>query len=490
MREGSAKPLLLAHEKRIKLKTKDKNLILILITMCAALGLFAARADALFLTPPDTTPSDGSAETFVITKFDAWHPYTYAIAVEAGALTPEEIAAQLDATNTALTGYDESGKARKIFLKWDAAEVDTSKAGVYQTQGAPLLEDGCTLAASVFAPRAVIPVSVQEKGKPQLNVFHTAVAMAYTFPWVAPPCDPEEMTVWLSEDGGEWRELAHDDDVFLSDAGITFFNFILKDGSSYKVQADYTGGRTNVFSFSFDKDITDYNFSGGDRDGGDVSAPQEPNVEQPAGGDEPAADVTENDGAAAEDTATNDESNGTSTEKPSAPLESSYAGAAVYSGKRIDFMREKAGGVRLSRSTFELKIPEETLDKLALKKDDTLLLAVTRGEGGLVSIVVEKNGRPADDAGPLVITLPAAKEADEKMTLLDAGGAKMTPAGSGENGESSFIVAGPGTYRLTRENGAPAEKREETDGHRPGTDVAAATLLSAAAYLLHRKFMI
>ena len=193
-----------------------------------------------------------------------------------------------------------------------------------------------------------------------------------------PPCDPEEMTVWISEDGGEWTELEHDDCISVFKTNLVLYGFLLKDGSSYRLQADYTGGRTNMFSFTFDKNIVEYNFSGGDRDGGDLDAAAPPEVEQPVGGDAPVGDAPV-------------------VDTPVIVTESSEAASAVYTGKRIDFMRNGDGGINVSRSTFDLEIPKETLDALVVGKNDTLSVSVTRGENGEITVALAKNGQPVDD---------------------------------------------------------------------------------------------
>ena len=170
------------------MKTLRMIPIIILIFIAAFL---AVRADSLVWTPPVADPAPETNGDVVITKFDEWNPYTYAFAVEAGQATEEEIIEELDAANCYVYGSDGSGARHEFEIKWTASGTDMTKAGVFKITGEPVIADGFSVAAGTETPHPFIPVSIQEKGKPQLNVFHTVRAGSYTFPWVEPPCDPE-----------------------------------------------------------------------------------------------------------------------------------------------------------------------------------------------------------------------------------------------------------------------------------------------------------
>ena len=234
------------------------------------------------------------------------------------------------------------------------------------------------------------------------------------------------------------------------------YGFLLKDGSSYRLQADYTGGRTNMFSFTFDKNIVEYNFSGGDRDGGDLDAAAPPEVEQPVGGDAPVGDAPV-------------------VDTPVIVTESSEAASAVYTGKRIDFMRNGDGGINVSRSTFDLEIPKETLDALVVGKNDTLSVSVTRGENGEITVALAKNGQPVDDAGPLILSVPYERGRGAQPMLSDASG--VTVAANAEasgDGTAAFTVNGPGKYTLAS-GGKGGGETASQDGRDTGDWAGAGT---------------
>ncbi|EXG77939.1 hypothetical protein [Cloacibacillus evryensis] len=454
------------------MKTLRMIPIIILIFLAAFL---AVRADSLVWTPPVADPAPETNGDVVITKFDEWNPYTYAFAVEAGQATEEEIIEELDAANCYAYGSDGSGARHEFEIKWTASGTDMTKAGVFKITGEPVIADGFSVAAGTETPHPFIPVSIQEKGKPQLNVFHTARAGSYTFPWVEPPCDPEEMTVWISEDGGEWTELEHDDCISVFKTNLVLYGFLLKDGSSYRLQADYTGGRTNMFSFTFDKNIVEYNFSGGDRDGGDLDAAAPPEVEQPVGDEDDGVDDAGGDAPV--------------VDTPVIGTESSAAASAAYTGKRIDFMRGGEGGISVSRSTFDLEIPKETLDALAVGKNDTLSVSVTRGENGEITVALAKNGQPVDDAGPLTLSIPyESGQRTEPPLLLDSGVKIAANPDAQEENMASFTVSGPGTYTLD-ESGGKAAPNESQSLDLANLGALAMSFLSVAAYAVHKRFI-
>ena len=283
------------------------------------------------------------------------------------------------------------------------------------------------------------------------------------------------MTVWISEDGGEWTELEHDDCISVFKTNLVLYGFLLKDGSSYRLQADYTGGRTNMFSFTFDKNIVEYNFSGGDRDGGDLDAAAPPEVEQPVGDEDDGVDDAGGDAPV--------------VDTPVIGTESSAAASAAYTGNRIDFMRGGEGGISVSRSTFDLEIPKETLDALAVGKNDTLSVSVTRGENGEITVALAKNGQPVDDAGPLTLSIPyESGQRTEPPLLLDSGVKIAANPDAQEENMASFTVSGPGTYTLD-ESGGKAAPNESQSLDLANLGALAMSFLSVAAYAVHKRFI-
>ena len=448
--------------KVLKIATVMSAILILLISVCA---------EALVWTPPTDDSETGAPR--VITKFSAWNPYTYALAVEAGQTTEEEIIKKLDLTNCFVNGFDSSGKSRRCYIKWKASSADMTKPGVFKIMGEPSMEGGCSIAPGTEIPKVFMPISIQEKYKPQINVFHTARSGTFTFPWVSPPCAPEEMTIWISEDEGEWIALEHDDYVFVFKSNMVLDSSLLKNGSSYRLRADYTGGHTNTLFFKFDRTIIEAGFIDGDRDTGDLNQPDPPAIEPPS--DEK---VTGGHGGGRRDTGAESSS--------SAEFSTPYS--ASYSGRRIDLMRNEKGGINISRSEFDLEIPKETLDAIGIGKNDTLSVSVRRGESGEINVNIAKNGRSTDTAGALTLTLPYSGE-EPPLLLSDTGTAPIR--GISGSDTVSYAINGAGTYRAAGKDVRPSEKKNaDSDKDWKDSGTLAVTVCSAAAYIVRRKFLI
>ncbi len=434
--------------------------------------LISVRAEALVWTPPTDDSETGAPR--VITKFSAWNPYTYALAVEAGQTTEEEIIKKLDLTNCSVNGFDNYGHSRKFYIKWKASSADMAKTGVFKIMGEPIMEGGSSIAPGTKIPEIFIPISIQEKDKPRLNVFHTARPGTFTFPWVSLPCSPEEMTIWISEDEGKWIALEHDDYVFVFKTNMVLDSSLLKNGSSYRLRADYTGGHTNTLFFKFDRTIIEYTLIDGDRDAGDLNQPDPPAIEQPS--DEK---VTGGNGGGRRDT----EAENSSSAEFSTPY------SASYSGRRIDFMRNEKGGINVSRSEFDLEIPKETLDAIAIGKNDTLSVSVKRGENGEINVALAKNGIPIDTDSSLILTLPFG---GTEPPLLQRAGAKIASY-RGESGSEtvSFAINGPGSYKVLAKGAQRSDKKSaDSDNDWKDSGTLAVSFCSAAAYIVRKKILI
>ena len=155
-------------------------------------------------------------------------------------------------------------------------------------------------------------------------------------------------------------------------------------------------------------------------------------------------------------------------------------------------MRNGDGGINVSRSTFDLEIPKETLDALAVGKNDTLSVSVTRGENGEITVALAKNGQPVDDAGPLILSVPYERGRGAQPMLSDASG--VTVAANAEasgDGTAAFTVNGPGKYTLAsggKGGGETASQDGRDTGDWAGAGTLTVTLLSVAGYILRKKF--
>ena len=203
---------------------------------------------------------------FVITAIDEWYPYADALAVLQGG-DPEEIARYFAESPLSMKCYDADGKFFAAPIQWDFSGIDTSTVGLYQAVGTVLTPENAAFSDELTLPTPRIPVSVQAAGRPDINCFFTGRG-EFSFPWVAPPGDLSNISVWLSENDGAWTQL--EKGIYIGADQFCLQSSVLTKGSSYRLQVDYDGGRTNLLSFTYDDVIRIDNYAEGDRDGGDA----------------------------------------------------------------------------------------------------------------------------------------------------------------------------------------------------------------------------
>lgn len=216
-----------------------------------------------------------------LTSFD--EPYrTDAVAFAVG--TPQEdISNWFADTIAGFTGYDADGNPYDLISgAWSLDAVDTVTAGVYYAFTSPDLGTEYTLADGVSLPRQLCAVSIQVPGEPDINCCVAGRGFLH-FPWVLSAAQEEqldEFTVWLRQDGGEWTSL---NDGFLSVSdGLQLSQRVLTYGSTYELKVTYPGGQTGVLTFQYDGELSILDYSGGDRDGGDVNGGGSGTGTQPA----------------------------------------------------------------------------------------------------------------------------------------------------------------------------------------------------------------
>ncbi|SMP71696.1 peptidase [Anoxynatronum buryatiense] len=170
-------------------------------------------------------------------------------------------------------GYDEAGN--DYYLPsgtWSVSAINTSVAGVYTAWAEPDLESTYVLAEGVALPRQLSYVSIQATGAPDLNCFVAARGFL-RFPWVLSPEQQQphqldQFVPWLRQDQEEWTSLT--EGFWVTEDYFQLSQHLLDQGSTYTLQVDYPGGQTGILSFLYDETLMIIDYSGGDRDGGDV----------------------------------------------------------------------------------------------------------------------------------------------------------------------------------------------------------------------------
>lgn len=213
----------------------------------------------------------------VITSIEQWYPYTDAFAVQQGSQT-ETLENLFAFSPYYLDCYTENGTSYTAVVEWDFSGIDLNTVGLYHAMGKLTAPENTAFAEGIAFPEISIPVSVQAPGRPDINCFLSARGNLH-FPWVTPPGEPDEISVWLSENNGSWNRLERG--VYVGQEMLSIATRLLTPGSSYRLQVDYDGGQTGILSFTYADEIVLEGYHDGDRDGGDAGGNPPDTIIQP-----------------------------------------------------------------------------------------------------------------------------------------------------------------------------------------------------------------
>ena len=213
----------------------------------------------------------------VITSIEQWYPYTNAFALPQG--SEVEALEKLFATSPYyLECYAENETSYTAVVEWDFSCIDLNTVGLYHAAGRLTAPENTVFADRIDFPEITIPVSVQAPDRPDINCFLTARGNLY-FPWVAPPGEPDKISVWLSENNGSWNQL--ENGIYVGREMLSIATRLLTPGSGYRLQVDYDGGQTGILSFTYADEIVLEGYHEGDRDGGDAGGNPPDTIIQP-----------------------------------------------------------------------------------------------------------------------------------------------------------------------------------------------------------------
>ena len=213
----------------------------------------------------------------VITSIEQWYPYTDAFAVQEGSET-ETLENLFAFSPYYLECYAENGTSYTAVVEWDFSGIDLNTVGLYHAIGKLTAPANTAFAEGIAFPEISIPVSVQAPGRPDINCFLSARGNLH-FPWVTPPGELDEISVWLSENNGSWNRL--ESGVYVGQEMLSIATRLLTPGSSYRLQVDYDGGQTGILSFTYADEIVLEGYHDGDRDGGDAGGNPPDTIIQP-----------------------------------------------------------------------------------------------------------------------------------------------------------------------------------------------------------------
>ncbi len=213
----------------------------------------------------------------VITSIEQWYPYTDAFAVQQGSQT-EALENLFAFSPYYLDCYADNGTSYAAVVEWDFSGIDLNTVGLYHAIGKLTAPANTAFAEGIAFPEISIPVSVQAPGRPDINCFLSARGNLH-FPWVTPPGELDEISVWLSKNNGSWNRLGSG--VYVGQEMLSIATRLLMPGSSYRLQVDYDGGQTGILSLTYADEIVLEGYHDGDRDGGDAGGNPPDTIIQP-----------------------------------------------------------------------------------------------------------------------------------------------------------------------------------------------------------------
>ena len=408
----------------------------------------------------------------VITSIEQWYPYTDAFAVQQGSET-EALEALFAASPYYLECYAENGTSYTAVVEWDFSGIDLNTVGLYHAIGKLTAPANTAFAEGIAFPEISIPVSVQASGKPDINCFLAARGNLH-FPWVTPPGELDEISVWLSENNGSWNRL--ESGVYVGQEMLSIATRLLTPGSNYRLQVDYDGGQTGILSFTYADEIVLEGYHEGDRDGGDAGGNPPDTIIQPP----------------PEDTALQQ------------PPESADSKKTVFS-EFFDETTDRISGTRFlmmlqtgeqravfSKQGITLSIPKDALPE-GIQNEDQIEVIIQKDTDGGFSFSFSINGTVLNSLPDVSVMLPYPNDpAAGTLFLGDESGVEIPMTGHDDAAKAaSFQISHTGTYTIVgKENAVSLAQAADTEHSRSPILLlipACLLLLSAGEFFLRRR---
>ena len=408
----------------------------------------------------------------VITSIEQWYPYTDAFAVQQGSET-EALEALFAASPYYLECYAENGTSCTAAVEWDFSGIDLNTVGLYHAIGKLTAPANTAFAEGIAFPEISIPVSVQAPDRPDINCFLAARGNLH-FPWVTPPGELDEISVWLSENNGSWNRL--ENGIYVGREMLSIATRLLTPGSSYRLQVDYDGGQTGILSFTYADEIVLEGYHEGDRDGGDAGGNPPDTIIQPP----------------PEDTALQQPPESADSKKP---VFSEFFDETTdrISGTRF-LMMLQTGEQRavFSKQGITLSIPKVALPE-GIQNEDQIEVIIQKDTDGGFSFSFSINGTVLNSLPDVSVMLPYPNDpAAGTLFLGDESGVEIPMTGYDDAAKAaSFQISHTGTYTIVgKENAVSLAHAADTEHSRSPILLlipACLLLLSAGEFFLRRR---
>ena len=415
----------------------------------------------------------------VLTKVDAWTAEGEAYAIATGSDLSAFISTNLPGLWSC---YDASHTLYQANICWNTDSVNTTTPGLYWLTGTLAAPAHTVFSETLAVPVLRVPISVQDPKHPDINFIFPARGKL-CIPIAGLPGNPAQIRIRLCTHDGIWQDITDSGACQVSSDAIYLSNFLFTPQETYKLQVTYEGGKTGILTFLFDETLEHFQYSGGDRDGGDSDtgkeddriqpAPELPETEQT----EPKLPETEQTEPKVPDTSQT-ETNLTETKTPGSSSRPFNPPAAEQteanfkssqdsdrteyftsdydriSGTRLLLTLETSGCAQFSKHGISISIPEATLHALSIACEDFFRITILQASDDTFSFFFEKNETVIPALPGVQIMLPWSGDDKYGLLLLDEKRCIISYGSCDPNSHiASFVTDQTGTFQIVPDDG-------------------------------------
>ena len=431
----------------------------------------------------------------VLTKVDAWTAEGEAYAITTGSDLSAFISTNLPGLWSC---YDASHTLYQADICWNTDSVNTTTPGLYWLTGTLAAPAHTAFAETLAVPVLRVPVSVQDPKHPDINCIFPARGKL-CLPIAGLPGDPAQIRIRLCTHDGIWQDITDSGDCQISSDAIYLSNSLFTPQETYKLQVTYEGGKTGILTFLFDETLEHFQYSGGDRDGGDSGtgkeddriqpAPELPETKQtepeqpdtfqtettltetktPESSSEPfrpstawQTEANPNVNQTSGQTEANPKSNHASGQTEANTKINQTSGQTEHftsdydwiSGTRLLLTLETSGCAQFSKHGISISVPEAALHALSIACEDFFRITILQASDDTFSFFFEKNETVIPTLPGVQIMLPWSGDNKYGLLLLDEQRCIISYGSCDPNSHiASFVTDQTGTFQIVPDDG-------------------------------------
>ena len=431
----------------------------------------------------------------VLTKVDAWTAEGEAYAITTGSDLSAFISTNLPGLWSC---YDASDTLYQADICWNTDSVNTTTPGLYWLTGTLAAPAHTAFAETLAVPVLRVPVSVQDPKHPDINCIFPARGKL-CLPIAGLPGDPAQIRIRLCTHDGIWQDITDSGDCQISSDAIYLSNSLFTPQETYKLQVTYEGGKTGILTFLFDETLEHFQYSGGDRDGGDSGtgkeddriqpAPELPETKQtepeqpdtfqtettltetktPESSSEPfrpstawQTEANPNVNQTSGQTEANPKSNHASGQTEANTKINQTSGQTEHftsdydwiSGTRLLLTLETSGCAQFSKHGISISVPEAALHALSIACEDFFRITILQASDDTFSFFFKKNETVIPTLPGVQIMLPWSGDDKYGLLLLDEQRCIISYGSCDPNSHiASFVTDQTGTFQIVPDDG-------------------------------------